>query len=58
MSYHKIGKTSAQIPKKTWLSQQMEAFADMNQLDDAGDSSLHCVQQCGLYSALVPVVLA
>lgn len=56
-SYHKIGK-------KTWWwqrgfagSKQMEAFADMNQLDHAGDSCLHSVQQHGLYSALVPVVL-
>lgn len=35
----------------------MEAFADANWLDNVGDSCLHNMQQCGLYSALVPVVL-
>lgn len=64
MSYHEIGKTSTQIPKKTWRwqrgfagSKRTEAFADMNQLGNVGDSCLPNVQQCVLYSALVPVVL-
>lgn len=35
----------------------MQAFADMNQLDDVGDFCLHNVQQCGLYSALAPIGL-
>lgn len=64
MSCYKIEKTSAQTPRKIWWWQrgfaglkQMKASADMNQLDNAGGSCLHSVQQCGLCCALVLVVL-